>query len=187
MYVTINDIIGEKRIDLSYPIMGRDGSCGPRVAQRPHIAVISMFCNNVQYWLQGTMEVLLKTGKKIMLNKAVYMDKELNALIGLELKSQMMDSHNDVLRTNKLEKVMKLSISLNKLDNSDNLEDGRPSNTLFTYYVTGPEYSTHFKPVTPQYKALENGTITSLTLKITDQNNSVITDGPGTTVVLHIK
>ena len=26
------------------------------------------------------------------------MDKELNALIGLELKSQMMDSHNDLLR-----------------------------------------------------------------------------------------
>ena len=60
-----------------------------------------MFSNNVQYWLQGTIEVLLKTGKKYVLNKAVYMDKELNALIGLELKSQMMDSRNDVLRTNK--------------------------------------------------------------------------------------
>ena len=30
MYITINDIIGEKRIDLSYPIKGKDG---PRVAQ----------------------------------------------------------------------------------------------------------------------------------------------------------
>ena len=74
------------------------------------------------------------------------MDKELNALIGLELKLQMMDSHNDVLRTNKLEKITKMVISLNKLNNSDNLEDGRPSNTSFTYYVTGPEYSTHFEP-----------------------------------------
>ena len=87
MYITINDVKGEKRIDLSYPI------CSGR-----KIAVVSMFSNNVQYWLQGTIEVLLKTGKKIVLNKAVYMDKELNALIGL--KSQMMDSHNDVLRTN---------------------------------------------------------------------------------------
>ena len=128
MYITINDVIGEKRIDLSYPI------CSGR-----KIAVVSMFSNNVQYWLQGTIEVLLKTGKKIVLNKAVYTDKELNSLIGLELKSQMMDSRNDILRTNKLEKVTKLSISLNELDNSDNLEDGRPSNTLFTYYVTGPE------------------------------------------------
>ena len=97
----------------------------------------------------------------------------------------MMDSRNDVLRTNKLEKVMKLSISLNKLNNSDNLEDGRPSNTLFTYYVTGPEYSTCFKPVTLQYKALKSGMITSLALKITDQAGNIITDVPGMTVVLH--
>ena len=91
MYITINDIIGEKTIDLSYPIKGRDGSA--------EIAVVSVFSNNVQYWLQGTIEMLLKTGKKIVLNKAVYMDKELNALIGLELKLQMMDYRNDVLRT----------------------------------------------------------------------------------------
>ena len=83
-----------------------------------------MLSDNVQYWVQGSMEVLLKTGKKIVLNKGVYTDKELNSLIGLELKSQMLDSHNDVLRTNKLEKVTKMVISLNKLDNSDNLEDG---------------------------------------------------------------
>ena len=82
---------------------------------------------------------------------------------------------------------MKMAISLNKLNNSDNLEDGKPSNTLFTYYVTGPEYSTRFEPVTPQYKALKDDTITSLTLKITDQANNVITDGPQVTVVLHIR
>ena len=91
--------------------------------------------------------MLLKTGKKIVLDKVVYMDKELNALIGSELKSQMMDSRNDVLRTNKLEKVKKMVISLNKLNSSNNLEDGRPSNTIFTYYVTGPEYSMHFTPL----------------------------------------
>ena len=175
MYITINDIIGEARIDLSYPIKGKE------------IGVVSMFSNNVQYWLQGTIEVLLKTGKKIVLSKVVYTDKELNALIGLELKSQMMDSRNDVLRTNKLEKVMKMVISLNELDNSDNLEDGQPSNTLFTYYVTGPEYSMHFEPVTPQYKKLKDGMINSLSLKITDQAGNIITDGPGMTVVLHVK
>ena len=129
----------------------------------------------------------LKTGKKIVLNKAVYTDKELNALIGLVLRSLTLDSRNDVLRTNKLEQVAKMVISLNELDNFDNLEDGKPSNTLFTYYVTSPEYSTHFETVTPQYKKLKNGTITSLTLKITDQANNIIDDGPGTTVVLHIQ
>ena len=124
MYITINDIIGKKTIDLSYPIQGKDGPCGPGVAQQPHIAVVSMLSDNVQYWLQGSIEVLLKTGKKIVLNKGVYMDKELNSLTGLDLKSQMLDSCNDILRTNKLEKVTKMVISLNELNNSDNLEDG---------------------------------------------------------------
>ena len=33
------------------------------------------------------------------------MNKELNSLIGTELKSQMLDSRNDIQRTNKLVKV----------------------------------------------------------------------------------
>ena len=82
---------------------------------------------------------------------------------------------------------MKMIISLNKLDNSDNLEDGRPSNILFTYFVTSSERYMIFKPQTPQYKALKYGEILSLTLRITDQNNDIITDGPEVTVVLHIQ
>ena len=82
---------------------------------------------------------------------------------------------------------MKLTFGLNELDNSDNLEDGRPSNTLFTYYVTGPEYSMRFEPCTPRYKILKSGMINSLSLKITDQAGNIITDGPGMTVVLHIQ
>ena len=74
MYITINDVIGEKTIDLSYPIKGKD------------IAVVSMLSDNVQYWLQGSTEVLLKTGKKIVQNKGVYTDKEINTLIGMELR-----------------------------------------------------------------------------------------------------
>ena len=175
MYITINDVIGEKRIDLSYPIKGKD------------IAVISMLSDNVQYCLQGSIEVLLKKGKKIVLNKGVYTDKELNTLIGMELRVQMIDSHEDVPRANKLEKVTKLTISLKELNNSDNLEDGKPSNTLFTYYVTGPEYSMCFEPHTPQCKKLKSSMINFLSLKIMDQNDNIIADGPGTTVVLHIE
>ena len=77
-------------------------------------------------------------------------------------------------------------ISFEELNNSDNLEDGKPSNTLFTYDVTGPEYSMGFEPAMPQYKKLRHGEIVSLTLKIMDQNNHIINNGPGTTVVLHI-
>ena len=138
IYITINDIIGSKAIDLSYPIH-----------PRKEITVVSMFSSNVLYWLQVPIEVLLEMGKKIVLNKGVYTDKELNLLIGTKLKSRM-DDREDVLKTIKLEKVTKMAISLNKLNNSDNLEDGKPSNTLFTYYVTGSEYSTRFELCTPQ-------------------------------------
>ena len=99
----------------------------------------------------------------------------------------MLDSHDDILRTNKLKKITKMVISLNELDNSDNLEDGRPTNTLFTYYVTSPEYYTCFELRNPRYMKLKYGEIVSLALKITDQNNNIITNGPGTTVVLHIR
>ena len=183
MYITINDIKGEKMIDLSYPIhptTGRDES-------KKEIAVVNMYIINSQILLHRSIEVLSVTGKKIVLNKGVYTDKELNSLIGTELKSQMLDSRDDILRTNKLEKVTKMVISFNELDNSDNLEDGRPSNVLFTYYVTSSECYMLFKPQTPQYKVLKYGEIVSLTLRITDQNNDIITDGLEVTVVLQIR
>ena len=135
MYITINDVIGEKMIDLSYPIH-----------PRKEIAVVSMHISNSHILLHRSIEVLLKTGKKIVLNNT---DKELNSLIGMELKSQMLDSHNDVLRTNKLERITKMIISLNELNNSNNLEDSRPSNILFTYYVTSSEHYMLFEPQTP--------------------------------------
>ena len=182
MYITINDVTGEKTIDLSYPIHPTAGwgEAGKE------IAVVSMNISNSQILLQRSIEVLLKTGKIIMLNKGVYMDKELNSLIGTELKSQMLDSLNDVLRTNKLEKITKMIISLNELDNSHNLEDCRPINVLFTYYVTSSERYTLFEPQTPRFKALKYGEIVSLTLRIMDQNNNIRTDGLETTVVLNI-
>ena len=176
MYITINDVKGEKTIDLSYPIHSKK-----------EIAVVIMHISNSQILLHRSIEFLLKTGKKIVLNIGVYTDKELNSLIGMELISQMLDSRNDIQRTNKLVNGTKITISLNELNNSDKLEDGRPSNTLFTYFVTSLEYFTHFEPQSQQYKNLKNDTVTSLTMVITDQNNDIITDGLEVTVVLHIQ
>ena len=179
MYITINDVIGEKTIDLSYPIHSTAG-------WGKEIEVVSMHSSNSKILLHRSIEVLSITGKKIVLNKLIYMDKELNSLIGTELKLQMLDSRNDILRTNKLVNGTKIRISLNELDNSDNLKDEKPSNILFTYNVTSSECYTVFEPQSPQYKKLKNDTMTSLTLAITDQNNDIITDGPEVTVVLHI-
>ena len=88
---------------------------------------------------------------------------------------------------NKLAKVINMIFNLNELDNSSNLKDGRPSDALFTYYVSSSKDFTLFEPQTKQYKALKGSQIVSLTLRITGQNNNIITDGPGTTVVLHIR
>ena len=52
--------------------------------------------------------------------------------------------------------------------------------------MTSNEDFTSFEQCTPQYKALKNDAITSLTLKIMDQAGNIITDGLQVTVVLHI-
>ena len=91
-----------------------------------------------------------------------------------------------VIKTQKLSGITEMIINSNELDNSDNLEDGRPNNALLTYHVTAHEDFTHFEPHTPQYKKLKNEEFTSLTLRIMDQNGNIITVGPQVTVVLHI-
>ena len=187
MYITINDIKGEKTIDLSYPIQNFGSSMEHLVTHSAEIAVVSLFSKNVQYWVTGdNLKFELKTGKKVSLLKGtMHTDEELNAIIGLEYKLTML-CNNSATKKNKLGDITEIVISLNELDNSDNFEDGRPSSTLFTYYVIDPKDFMNFGPVTPQYKRLKNGEITSLNLRITDQAGDVIAK-PGTTVVLHVR
>ena len=94
---------------------------------------------------------------------------------------------DQVTKMNKLKGIMEMIINLDQLNNSDNLKDGRPSNKLLTYYVTSNEDFTRFEPHTPQYRKLKNGEFTSLNLRMTDQNNNIITDGLQVTVVLQIR
>ena len=82
--------------------------------------------------------------------------------------------------------IIEITLNLDELNNSNNLKEGRPSNSLLTYYITDDKDFMHFEPQNPKYKRLKNGEFTSLSLRITDQNNSVITDGPQVTVVLHV-
>ena len=77
-------------------------------------------------------------------------------------------------------------LNLDELNNSKNFKDGRPSNELHTYHLTDDKDFMRFEPQAPQYKKLKNWEYTSLNLRIMDQNNNIITDGPQVTVVLHI-
>ena len=102
------------------------------------------------------------------------------------IELNQFDVDDQVTKTNKLKGITEINLNLDELNNSDNLKDGRPSNSLLTYYVTSNEDFMRFKPQNPQYKKLKNGEFNSLNLTIADQHNNVITDGPQVTVVLHI-
>ena len=179
MYITINNVIGEKTIDLSYPIRNFGSS--------KEITVISMLSENTQYEMTKFLKLKLVDGSEKEVSSKTYTSRELNTFVGG--KHIISDLSNDpqIIKTNKLAKVTNMIFNLDEIDNTDNLEDGRPSNTLFTYYMPGSEDFMHFEPTTPQYKRLTNGEFVSLTLRITDQNKHMITNGLGTTVVLHIR
>ena len=187
MYITINDVIGEKRIDLSYPIQNLDSSMEHLGAYSAEIIVIRMLSNNVLYQilkLRSVMDPILDTKK--MIPSGTYAGRELLSIVEemVELNQFLVD---DQVIKNKLKGITAMILNLNELDNSDNLKDGRPSNELLTYHVTDDKDFMSFELQTPQHKKLKNDMITSLTLKITDQNNNIITDGLQVTVVLHIR
>ena len=180
MYITINNIKGEKRIDLSYSIQIFDSG--------KEIAVIRMLSDNVQYEilkLCAVMDPILNTKK--MIPSGTYAGRELLSIVEWIIELNQFEVDDQVIKMNKLKGVTEMIINLDELNNSDNLKDGRPSNELLTYHVTDDKDFTRFEPDIPQYKALKNGEFTSLSLRITDQNNNIITDGPQVTVVLHIK
>ena len=166
---------GEKRIDLSYSIhSGKE------------IAVIRMLSDyNVQYQiLRSVMDPISDTKK--MIPNGTYAGRELLSLLKGIVELNQFEVDDQVTKMNKLKGITEITLNLDELNNSDNLKDGRPSNELFTYHVTDDKDFTRFEPDTPQYKALKSREFTSLMLRITDQNNNVITDGPQVTVILHI-
>ena len=179
MYITINDVIGEKTIDLSYSIRNFRFS--------KEIAVTSMLSENTQYKMTKPLKLKLVDGSEKEILSKTHTSRELNAFVEGKHKISDLNNNPQIIKTNKLAKVTNMSLKLDELDNTNNLEDGHPSNTLFTYYMPGSDDFTRFEPQTPRYKKLKHGEIVSLTLKITDQNNNIITNGLVTTVVLHIR
>ena len=58
-------------------------------------------------------------------------------------------------KMNKLRGITEMALNLNELDNSDNLEDGRPSNALLTYHVTSNEDFTCSNPTPHSTRGLK--------------------------------
>ena len=180
MYITIYNIKGESRIDLSYSIQNFDSD--------KEIVVIRMLSDNVEYEilkLRSVMDPISDTKK--MIPNGTYAGRQLLSMLEGLIELNQVEADNQVLKKNKLKGITETTLNLDELNNSDNLKDGKPSNELLTYYMTDNKDFMHFEPDIPQYKALKNGEFTSLNLRITDQNNNVITDGPQVTVVLHMR
>ena len=110
------------------------------------------------------LKLKLADGSEKEVLSKTYMSRELNAFV--EGKHIISDLNKDpqIIKSNKLAKVTDMSFKLDELDNRDNLEDGHPSNTLFTYYIPGSEDFTRFEPQTPRYKKLKYGEIVHTTL-----------------------
>ena len=122
----------------------------------------------------------------MMIPKGAYAGRELTSMLEGIVELNQFEVDDQVTKTNKLKGITEITLNLDELNNSDNLKDGRPSNELLTYHVTDDKDFTCFEPQNPQYKNLKNGEFTSLSLRMMDQNNNIITDGPQVTVVLHI-
>ena len=118
---------------------------------------------------------------KKMIPKGAYAGRELISMLEGIVELNQFEVDDQVTKINKLKGITEIALNLNELNNRDNLKDGRPSNELLTHHVTDDKDFTHFEPQTLQYRKLKNGEFTSLTLRITDQNNNIITDGPQVT------
>ena len=147
------------------------------------LAIMFSTCKKLK--LRAVMDPISNVKKTIP--SGTYAGRELISMLEGIVELNQFEVDNQVTKMNKLKGITELTLNLDELNNSDNLKDGRPSNKLLTYHVTDDKDFTRFEPQTPQYRKLKNGEFTSLTLRITDQNNNVITDCLQVTVVLHIR
>ena len=125
MYITINNINCESRIDLSYSIHSDK-----------EIAVIRMLSDNVKYEilkLRSVMDPISDTKK--MVPNGTYASRELISILEGIIELNQFEIDDQVTKTNKLKGITEITLNLDELNNSDNLKDGRPSNELLITWM----------------------------------------------------
>ena len=148
MYITINNIKGEKRIDLAYSIQNFDSSM--------EMAVIRMLSDNVKYEILkfcAVMDPISDTKK--MIPSGTYAGRELLSIVEGMVELNQFVVNDQVIKKNKLKGIMEMIINLDELNSSDNLKDGHPSNTSFTYHVDAHKDFTCFEPHTHSTRNLK--------------------------------
>ena len=153
-----------------------------------------MLSDNIQYEILKLCAVMdpISNTKKLIPN-GTYAGRELVSMLEGMVELNQFEVDDQVTKMNKLKGITEITLNLDELNNSHNLKDGRPSNSLLTYYVTDDKGFTDdksftcFEPQNPQYKKLKNREFTFLNLRITDHNNNVITDGPQVTSASYMR
>ena len=77
---------------------------------------------------------LVDGSKKQILNGS-YTERELDVIVGRKHILTDLSNDSQIIKMNKSAKVIDIIFNFDELDNSGNLKDGRPSNTLFMHYV----------------------------------------------------
>ena len=87
-----------------------------------------------------------------MILSGTYASRELLSMLEEIIELNQFEVDDQVTKINKLKGITEITLNLDELNNSNNLKDGKPSNSLLTYYVTDDKDFTHFEPQNPQYK-----------------------------------
>ena len=106
-----------------------------------------MLSDNVKYEilkLRAVMDPISNTRK--MIPNGTYAGRELLSIVEgmVELNQFVVD--DQVIKENKLKGITEITLNLDELSNSDNLKEGHPSNTLFTYHVDAHKVLHVWKP-----------------------------------------
>ena len=105
MYITINNIKGESRIDLSYSIQNFDSD--------KEIAVIRMLSDNVKYKilkLRSVMDPISDTKK--MVPNETYASRELISILEGIIELNQSEIDDQVTKTNKLKGITEITLNL---------------------------------------------------------------------------
>ena len=102
MYITINDIKGEKRIDLSYS-----------VDSDKEIAVIIMLSDNIQYnilKLRSVMDPI--SDRKKMISSAIYASRELLSKLEGIIELNQFEVDDQVTKMNRSKGITEITLNL---------------------------------------------------------------------------
>ena len=81
----------------------------------------------------------MDSDSKKLIPSGTYASRELISMLEGMVELNQFEVDDQVTKTNKLKGITEITLNLDEFDNSHNLKDGRPSNSLLTYYVTSNE------------------------------------------------